>query len=456
LAVHFASTIILARMLTPEDYGLVAMVASLTALAGLFSNLGLSAASIQNHDLTDGQLTNLFWMNVGLGVILTGIVAGLAPVVAWFYSDSRLIPITLVMSISFLIRSFGTQHTAMLVREMQFGRNAIAAIIAAIGGFIAAVVLASYGYDYWSLIISSIVGACLSTVALSIMSPFSPGLPSRSHDVREMVRFGVHVTATDMVNYFHRNLDNILIGKFCGDAALGFYTRAYSLLLFPINRIRAPINAVVYPGLCALQDRPADVRDYFFRAMQVTASLTIPISVFAFAFSDTIISVTLGEQWLPASGIFSYLAFAGVFQATIGLVASLLNALGLVRKLFYCSLAVSTFYVAAFFIGIPGGAEGVAASYMVANLVVLIPYLYIVLPGTPVKPVDFFKAVGSPMLMSVAACLIVVFVFRTSVYRGVPLLLSEGMLFLLIYAAAMSIILAPLWIHRWTRIAPTS
>lgn len=406
IAIQLTSTVVLARLLSPDDYGVMAMVLAVTGFAGLFRDLGLSSAAIQKKDLTSAQQSNLFWLNVAMGATLTALVAAGSPLVAWFYGKPELTAVTLALSASFLIGSLGTQHGARLVREMQFARQAVATISGSIVSLIIAVSLALQGFSYWSLVWGNLGGGLTTTVLLFTLSPFWPSLPAKGTGVRDMLKFGANVTTFDFVNYFSRNLDNILIGRFWGSGPLGFYSRAYSLLMFPINAIRAPINTVAFPSMSKLQSQPNEFRIYYLKISGLLAFLSMPLTAFLFIATSPIIELTLGPKWTNSSQIFAVLALSAFIQPVASLRGTVMLSLrrggDYLRWGIYNAIAVSI----GFACGVSWGAIGVAASYAIVNYLILYPSLLLAFRDSPVKPADFFASVTKPAVSSITAAAI--------------------------------------------------
>jgi polysaccharide transporter, PST family len=390
-------------MLTPADYGVIAMVTAITSFAGLFRDLGLSSAAIQKKDLTSGQQTNLFWLNVAMGAALTTIVATCSPLVSWFYGKPELTAVTIALSFNFLIGSFGAQHGAMLVRNMQFGRKAVAGITAGVASLIVAVAMAINGYSYWALVASSLTGSAVGTILLFLLSPFWPGLPRRGRGISQMFAFGAHVTTFDLVNYFHRNLDNILIGKFWGTELLGYYSKAYALLLFPIHAIRGPVYAVAFPALSRLQGNPDSLRRYYIRINGVVAQLTMPIVAALFVSSDVVIELTLGSQWKSCSEVFSILALTAFIQPTAGLRGLLMMANDHTRNYLIWGIANASFVSVGFLIAVPWGINAVAMSLAICNYLLLVPSLSLAYQGTTIRLKDFLDSTWRPAVSSLVA-----------------------------------------------------
>ena len=316
IVIQLISTVVLARLLSPEDYGIIAMVLAVTTFAGLFRDLGLSAAAIQKKKLTRAQQSNLFWINVAMGSMLTVLVAASSSLVAHFYAKPELFKVTMALSANFVIVSLGTQHGAMLVKRMQFVRKAIATISGSLVTLVVAVTLAFHGYSYWSLVWGNIAGAVITTIWLLVLSPFRPMWLSKGSGVRDMLGFGANITAFELINYFSRNLDKILIGRVWGAETLGLYSRAYSLLMLPITSIRGPINAVAFPAMSKLQDDPKKLRDYYLKVVATIAWLSMPLAAFLFISSELVVALILGEKWVGASASFSWLALAAFVQPT--------------------------------------------------------------------------------------------------------------------------------------------
>ena len=402
VVINLAGTAILARLLDPSDYGVLAMAMAVVGFAGLFRELGLSAAAIQKSGLTDEQQNNLFWINIAVGGFLTVVLAASSPLVGWFYGRPELRDVMLVLSNTFLINSIGTQSGAALVRQMRFGRQAIATLGGVASTLVVAVLLALAGWRFWSLVVGQLAGAMVTTSLLFTLSPFRPGWPSREAGMGGLLRFGAHLTAFDFVNYFHRNLDNVLIGRYCGSAQLGLYSKAYSLLMFPISNLRGPINSVAFPALSQLQAQPESFRHYYRRATFLIALLSMPLTAFLFVNSRAVVELLLGREWLGAAPVFSWLALAGFIQPASGFAGTVLTSLGLGARYVQCGLFNAVLLSASFVIGLPWGPVGVAAAYAFANYIVLVPWLVWAFRQTPVTIKDFANACTLPACISIA------------------------------------------------------
>lgn len=403
LAIHMVSTVTLARLLSPDDYGVMAMVLSITAFAQLFRDLGLSAAAIQKGSLSEAQMSNLFWINVGMGTLLTASLAAASPLVARFYEKPELTQLTLLLSCTFIINSLGTQHGALMQRNFQFGRRAICGISGALTTLVTSIYMAWSGYGYWSLACGTIAGASVTTTLLFLLSPFRPGLWTRGAGIASMLKFGANVTAFDFINYFSRNLDNILIGRVWGAAPLGLYSRAYQLLMFPIYNLRAPITSVAFPALSSLQGQPERYRSYYVKTSHLLAFLSMPTVSFLAIASDSLVYLALGPKWAEVATLFSILALVSFIQPVSSLRGVVLLSLGLSHRYLVWGIASMVVVSTGFLIGVQWGPRGVAISYCVSVYTLLYPTLSYIFKGTPLRPLDFFRSIFRPATASIAA-----------------------------------------------------
>lgn len=403
IGIHLVSTVVLARMLAPDDYGVIAMVVAITSFAGLFRDLGLSAAAIQKGTLSQVQMSNLFWLNVGMGALLSSTMVISAPLIAQFYGKPELIAVTGLLSTTFLINSLGTQHSALMQRELRFGRKAIAVNVGALVAFGVTAVLAARGHAYWSLAWGQISGSLVTTLLLILLSPFRPGLWSRRAGMRSILAFGANVTAFDIVNYFHRNLDNILIGRFWGPDALGCYSRAYSLLMLPINNIRGPINAVGFPALSRLKHQPEAFRSYYKKIACILALTSMPITAFLFVAAEPVIEIALGPRWSGITPIFSILASVGFVQPVITLWGVVVLSRGMGRRYLHLGMFNTGASVVGFLSGIHWGAVGIATGYSLATYLTAYPILQWAFRGTPLRFNDFLSVTIRPFLASITS-----------------------------------------------------
>jgi len=334
-----------------------------------------------------------------VGVLLGGITAALARPVAWFYGEPKLVAVTAVLAISFVFSGLVVQHQALLRRRMQFKALAIVEIGAALVSVLVAVIAAWLGQSYWSLVYMHVSLAVAMAIGMWIACRWRPGGLVRGAGVRSLLAFGGNLMGFNLVNYFARNLDRTLIGWKWGAAPVGFYTRAYSLLVLPIQQVSAPIAAVTVPSLSRLQEDPAQFRRYFLRAFSVLLFLTTPLTLFLVVAADETIAVVLGPQWSQAATIFRCLALASLVQPALNSAGWIYLSAGRTRTLFRWGIVASILMSISFVIGLPWGTNGVAACYAVASALLVAPGLYIATKPTQISLGDVVAA-GRAVLIS--------------------------------------------------------
>jgi O-antigen/teichoic acid export membrane protein len=429
------STAILARLLLPSDFGIVGMVSAITGLLGSLGDLGLSSATIQREEITHEQVSTLFWINVVFSLLISVMVAALAPAIAWFYHEPRLVMITLALSGAFLFGGFTAQHYALLTRQMRFGAMALVMVIPLLACNIAGIWFAKLGYGYWSLIIMSLVLSASTALVTWIATGWIPGLPRRGSGVRSMLAFGGHLTGFNLLNYITRNGDNILIGRFLGAGALGIYSKAYGLLMLPVQQINAPVNGVVLPALSRLQNHPEQYRRYFLRAVEGLAFIGMPIIAFAFVDARPLVLIFLGPKWLEAAGIFRLLAPAALV-GTINLAPTwIFTTLGRTDRQLRWSVITSPLIFAGFVIGLHWGAAGVAASFSITFALSFALFMLDACRHSPVRPWDFGMVMLAPLCVSIAACIVTSLVESHLHYPAVMQVTVDLTIFTLCFAS---------------------
>lgn len=403
VAATLAGTVVLARLLAPEAFGLVAMATSVTAFATLFRDVGLSAASVQASEVSQEQRTALFWLNIGVSATIASFLCLSAPVIASYFRRPELTGILFALSPQFVISGAAAQHGALLARELRFGPRAFSVALGATLTLVTAVGAAALGADYWALVIGSLSGTTGASAVLVVASKWRPSGRVKLSAVREMVRYGSHLTIFEIVNYFHRNLDNILIGRAWGASELGAYSRAYQLLMFPVSNIRAPINAVAFPVLSRLRESTVDYRRYFLRISFLVAGVTMPIAVVLFVMARDVVVLALGEAWLDVVGVFSVLALVAFVQPWAGLRGLVMMSMGQSQRYAVWGVVNAVAAGVGFVVGLKWKGVGVASAYAVVTYALLLPSTWWALRGSPVSQRAFFGTAAIPAMASVVS-----------------------------------------------------
>jgi len=392
--------VVLARLLSPKDFGLLAMVTSVTAFANIFKDMGLSTATVQRSEINHGQISVLFWVNTGIGLITMLVVAAMAPVIARFYHEPRLTHITLVLSISFFLGGLSIQHQALLRRQMRFGVLALIQVLSMVVAIATGIVFALCGAGYWALVFMQVTMSGATAIAFLTTCRWCPGLPVRGSGVRSMLRFGGHMTGFSLVVFFSRNLDKILIGRLCGDRMLGLYSKSDEILNLPIANLRGPMTSVAIPALSRLQNDHDRYKHFYSQLLLVLAFISMPLLAFLCVCSEDVILLVLGDQWVEMNGIFKMLAVACFMQTVAGTRGLVLISCGQTGRYLKWGIIGSVFSICAIAIGIPWGALGVATALAFAWNLNIVPSLWYCFRNTPVTTGTFFKAIWRPMTAS--------------------------------------------------------
>ncbi|MEM7411061.1 MAG: lipopolysaccharide biosynthesis protein [Myxococcota bacterium] len=394
--VDVVAIMVFARLLQPEDFGLIAMVTAVVGFLAIFKDAGLTFATVQREEIHEAQVSGLFWINVSVGVLLAGGAAAVSPRVAGFFGDPRLVGLTWALAGSLALAGLEAQHAALLRRQMRFGTVATIQTVSQLVGTAAGLGAAFAGLGVWSLVVRTLATAALSWIATWIALPWRPLAPWHARDVGPLLRFGGWVSAFGAFNHVGRNLDNVLIGRFFGGAALGLYTKAYALLLLPVQMINTPVSAVAIPALSRLRANPEHALRYYYRALAMVASLAMPVVTFLAAVSDSFVLTLLGPQWSDAAGLFRILAipaFIGTLNVATGWV---FLSEGRVRQQFVAGVANTLVGSAAIVIGLQWGVVGVAWALAISALIRRPPTIWYCYRGTPYRVSGLLTAVWRP------------------------------------------------------------
>lgn len=377
-ALNLFSTVILARLLTPRDFGLVAMVTAITGFLFMFRHAGLGTPTVQREHLTHAQVSNLFWINLGLSGLCTLVLAALSPVIARFYHDWQIMYITLALSTTFLIGGFRVQHLALLKRQMRFKAIATIEVGSMAAGVFVGVVMALLHYRYWSLVGLTLATEIAAFLLTGSFSRWRPQLPTRGSGIGPLVSFGVHQTAGSFVFSLASGCDNLLLGRFYGPAAVGLYSRGAALINRPMEQFLLPIGAVFLPALSRLQSQPDRYRSTFLRLYEAIVISVFFVSSLLLALATPTTLVLLGHKWAPVSAIFAGFTFIAIQLPLTSAANWLLTSQGRGRDIFHVTSINACFTLASFIIGLPFGPLGVAIAFSAVGLIVRMPILYYV------------------------------------------------------------------------------
>jgi O-antigen/teichoic acid export membrane protein len=401
MALQIGTTIVLARLLSPTDYGLQSMVLTLTAFFSLFKDAGLSVATVQRETVTREHLSTLFWINLALGGVLTILVVAAAPFLAAFYKDSRLLWLTVASSSIFLFNSLSVQHKALLDRAMRFSTSVKIDILTCTIGSVIAIGMAAFGCGYWSLICQNISLPIICTAATWIAMPWLPGRPRWTPELRSMLRFGGTVTLNGFVVYVAYNTEKILLGRFWGAAPLGIYTRAYQLATLPVQQLIGAVHMVAFSALSRMQSEVQRLQRAYLKSLFLIVSLTIPVVISTALFSDEIVLLVLGRNWMEVAVVLRLLSPTVLVFALINPFSWYLRATGRVGRSLNIAFLICPVVVLGILAGLHRGPAGVAVGYSAAMVLLFVPVVGWAIYRTGITARDYLSAIKRPLISGV-------------------------------------------------------
>ncbi|WP_336033501.1 lipopolysaccharide biosynthesis protein [Geodermatophilus sp. FMUSA9-8] len=367
LLVQLAGIAVLARLLSPEDYGLVAIVAVVVTFGELFRDLGLSSAAVQAPVLGRGQRDNLFWLNTALGASLAALLCGLSPLLPVVFGDDRLTGLALALSATFVLNGVSTQYRASHQRALRFGTLTACETGGQVAGVAAGIALAALGAGYWSLVAQQLTQGLVTQVALVATARWVPGWPDRTASIRSFVGYGLPLLGTQVVNHLATNADTLVIGARFGAVPAGLYNRAFSLVSMPLLQVQAPATRVALPVLSRLRDDDRRFRDFLVTGQFVLLTLVGLSFAVLFAQAPAAVAVVLGPTWGEVVPLFRLLLVAGFCQAATYAVGWVFLARGLTRSQLRYALTVKPVTIALVLAGSAWGVQGVAAGYAIGT-----------------------------------------------------------------------------------------
>src|SRR2546425_6695974 len=419
---RIGSIAVLARILTPEDFGFISMVTAVTAIAERFKDLGLSTATVQKKNITEEQVSQLFWINVVTAFGITILISAMSFLIARLFREERLIYIAIAIATGFLWSGVTIQHQAILQRQMKYaaiGGIQMGSTVMSVG---IAIILAVKGYGYWALVWREVLRNVFIALGTWLCCPWRPGSPRKHINIDHLVKFGRDLTGFNVIVFLTANLDQILIGKLYGPAQLGIYRQAYQLLFSLVWQLVSPVNRVAEPTLSFLQDDAERYRKYYQKIVTTVNVVMMPMILFLVIYSHEIVLVMLGKKWIEATDIFRILAISAFIAPASDSTGFLLVTCGKTKRYLNLGLVTGVILLLSFGIGVVWGALGVAYGYLVATYTLLALRLYYSFEGTPVSVRGFWEAIEKPLIASFVMMIGLV-IFNKLIIISNPLLL---------------------------------
>jgi len=397
------ATMVLARLLRPDDFGLVAMALATIAILGKVKDVGLFTATVQSQRIDQAQASALFWLSAAFAAAVSLLALILAPAMGWFYRDARLVALTAALACVPFIDGVTLQLAAVMTRQMRFVALSVTDAAALAAGVIAALALAWSGAGYWALVAQEVVYSAAYAAAIWTMCRWRPGRPRRHAGVRPMVTFGLHLSGFRILNHLALNLDTVFVGRFRGPLEAGIYDRAYRLLTIPSSLLNQPLSSVAVPALSRLQGDAGRYRVFYLAWIRFVFALTMPLVVFLFVDAERAVLTILGPQWMAIVPIYRVLAPAAFIGRLNVVTRWLYVTTGRTDRQLRWSAFLLVPMVAAYAIGVRWGAFGVAVAHTVVTCTLWYPGVAYCCRTAPVRPREVLGVMTLPAATSIGA-----------------------------------------------------
>ena len=401
--IQIGTIVVLARLLMPEDFGLVAMVAALIGFAPVLIELGTSDAAVQKADITPEEVSGLFWLNMAIGGGIALLVAGASPWIAWFYEEERLQPVAMVASLQFVFLGLACQHYALLRRAMQFQRIVVVEVCGNVLSAAAAIGMALHGLNYWALVARPVLTAGLTSLGIIAVCRWVPGRPRLTDDVKRLLRFGMNITGFTMLDFVGRSADRVALGVTTNAQQIGYYQQSISLYDNPLYVITLPLHGVAVASLSKLRDNLEELRRSWAKALSHLVFYGMPAFGGLSLLSQDLIVVMLGEKWHYAGVLLSVFAVRGVVHIVERTLGWLHIAAGRADRWRRWGMISTTCQLAAIGCGLPFGAMGVAVALTAVTYVLFIPTLAYAGQPLGIGATLVWRVVWRPLVAALAA-----------------------------------------------------
>jgi lipopolysaccharide exporter len=406
--IQFSQLALLAHLLKPDDFGLMAMVMVTIGFANAFADMGISNAIIHHQTVSRTQLSSLYWLNILAGVGVCLLVIALSPVIAQFYNEPRLTRLMLWAALIFLITPLGQQFQILFQKELRFRILAGSDVVASLMGFIVSTYLALHGQGVLALIWGQLAtAACRSGLLMSLgWSTWRPSLHLNLKDLEGFVSFGLYQMGERSINYFAWNMDKLLIGRLLGATPLGIYNVAYQLMVRPFMVLNPILTRVAFPIFASIQNDDQRLSRGYIKLIQLIAFSNFPIYFCMFALAQPLILLLLGPQWQPVVAVFQILVWSGILYSLGNPLGSLLLAKGRADLGFWITLVGLITFASTILAGARWGITGVAWALLLSNTLILLPIdFWIRWFLVKMRPDDYVVGIAPFVLLSTALML---------------------------------------------------
>lgn len=422
-------TTLLAHLIDPEAFGIIGMAVVFTGFLALFNDFGFGQALIQRKQIDHLLVESSLWANLAIGVLLAMLTIMFAPLVGLYYRNSTVPLVLYALSLNFPVASLSIVQAAIFERQLTFRPVVVAEVLASAVAAVCAIIAALMGAGVWSLVLWQLLQSLVKTLTIWIFSDFRPLFQFSAQRLKEVIGFSSNLFGFNIVNYFARNADYLLVGRILGAGALGLYTMAYNIMLFPLSSLTNVLARVLFPALSRRQSDLSAFRRGYLRAIRAIAFISFPLMTGMFIVAHDFVSVVLGENWNPIVPIIRIFVWVGMAQSLLSLNGSVYVALGYVRLRFWLGTVFSIVSVGGIVIGISYGTIFTTAlGYAVAVFILILPATIVPLRLMK-QPVTRFFAIIAPI--GVASVIMAIGIILTRTWLISSLELAQKWVFLI-------------------------
>jgi O-antigen/teichoic acid export membrane protein len=403
---------ILSRLLSPADFGVMALATIVTNFAGLLRDMGTGPALIRSRDMSPTLANSVFWVNISAGTVIALAIVAFSVPLARLFNSASLSHVLCGLALIFPIMSFGAAHQALLERASQFRTVARTDVLSYTSGMCAAILSAHFGLGLTSLVVQAIVHSSMSSLQFFLASSWRPSFRWDGKEVRGILGFSSNLTLSNLVIYLNRNADSMIVGKVLGAIALGPYSLAFKIMLYPLQSIAYVAAKALYPVLSANQTDPDKQRTSYLQSVSFVALITAPLMGGLVALREPFIAVALGPRWASVAPLLVWLAPVGFVQSVLSTAPAVFMVKGRTDWLLGLNFCVAVLHIACWLVGARFGLQGIAAGYLVATLISAPIHLGVTARLIELPFSALYRALRWQVLLGVGVCLVAMLASR--------------------------------------------
>lgn len=390
--------IVLARLLLPEDFGLVALTMTFIGFIVLFTNMGFGSSIIHEDEINQNQLSSIYWLNYGLSILSFLVIISTSKLAANFYDEQRLTSIVYVAALNIIITPLFTVHYKLLEKELDFKNISKINLWGVLIGSLSAIIGAFVGLGVYALVLQTLVSSIVRLFFIFRVKKWKPNLYFNFNEIKSMVWYSLRFKASNMAMYFERNVDYLILGKFFTSVVLGYYAFAYNIMYTPVKRISYIFSEVLFPSFSAIKNDKSKIINGYYKSLQLIAMISFPIMTIVAFNAELIIQTVFGSKWDGAIPIVRILSFAGAIQSISQFGGVIFSSIGKPEIRLYVSIGRTILTILAIVIGVQYGMLWVAYLLVVSKIVSFVMFLFVLNNYISLSLIDLVDNLKGPLI----------------------------------------------------------